>query len=100
METVAIVMSCDKTAEEASDVIVKCERLQNQLPARSKEREEIFRLLLVVDTATPRFSAAEYFRIDRSTIFSMLNVAAAYLIIIIQFRQYYTNRGKLNPEKH
>lgn len=92
VETVAIVISCDKTAEEASGVIGICERLQEQLPTRSKEREEIFRLLLVIETGKVRFSAAEYLRIDRSAIFSMLYVATTYLIIIIQFKQQYAQK--------
>jgi hypothetical protein len=36
---------------------------------------------------SPRFSAADFFWIERSTILSMLGTVTSFLIIMIQFRQ-------------
>lgn len=89
MQTFAIIMSCDGSLQKAKDIVKFCQDHQDELPSRSEEREEIFKLLLLIDTRKPKFSAAGYFTINRKTIFTVLYVTTTYIIILVQFRQLY-----------
>lgn len=80
-------MSCDRTLQEAKASIKICHDLQEQLPPQSEAREEMFRLLSIMKSRKPRFSAGGFFDVNRHTIFSVLYVATTYFIIIIQLRQ-------------
>lgn len=87
MQVITIVMACDGTLQEAKKVVEYCYEVQEQLPERSEAREELFRLLTMMENRKLQFSAADFFVVNRRLIFSILNVATMYFIIIIQFRQ-------------
>jgi gustatory receptor len=51
----------------------------------AKEKEELMQFSDVIQQNFPRFSAARFFNIDRSTILSILSTVVTFLIIMIQF---------------
>lgn len=91
MQTVVIVISCDITLQKANEIVEICYDLQETLPTYSKEREEVFKLLEFVMSRKPKYSAADFFVVNRKTLFSVLYVATTYIIVIIQFREEFLN---------
>lgn len=82
-------MSCAGTEQQANDSMNICRKLQEEMPIYSVEREEVFKLLIIMNSKKPKYSAAEFFNIDRKTIFVLLNAIATYFIIIVQFGNFY-----------
>lgn len=85
IEVVALVMSCDGVLAEVNHTIDICDHLQEQLFDHFKEREEIFKLIVLTKTKYPLYTAANYFVISRSLLFSLLSVTTTYFIIVVQF---------------
>lgn len=78
-------MSCDKVVEEARNIVKVCQEVQEHMD--SVEREEIFNLLALVETNRPSYTAANYFVLDRTSLFALLNATTTYFIILVQFYQ-------------
>lgn len=89
VEVVSIVISCDCVTREAERIVGVCQRVQEDMTTYSWERREIFKFLLLVNTRKPLYSAADYFIINRSTLFGLLGVTTTYFIILVQFSQMY-----------
>lgn len=87
MKFVAIVISCDITSREAHKIIGACLDMQELFPRLSIERKELLRLVDIVQHEPVYFSAADFFNLNRATIFSVIGVTATYYIITIQFNQ-------------
>lgn len=87
MKFVAIVFSCDATTREAQNIIGVCYDMQEHFPELSVEREELLRLVDIALHERVHFSAADFFDLNRTTIFGVLSVTATYYIITIQFNQ-------------
>lgn len=82
-----LIISCDSAIHEASNIIKICNEVQERLPTLCVEREELLRLVEIAQQEPVCYSAADFFHVNRSTIFSILSVTATYFIIIIQFYQ-------------
>lgn len=78
-------MSCDKATKEFTQIVDVCRTVQQYFPLHSKERNEIFNLLLLVNSKQPLYTAAGYFTVNRSTLFGLLSVITTYFIILVQF---------------
>lgn len=87
MKFIAIVVSCDITTREAQSIISACYDTQELLPPLSSRRNELLRLVDIVQREPVYFTAADFFNLNRSTIFGVLSVTATYYIITIQFNQ-------------
>lgn len=64
-----------------------CYKLEEQYPIATVERKELLKFASLSRNKVPRFTAAGFFEIDRTTHFGFLTVAATYFIILIQFNQ-------------
>lgn len=84
---IAIVISCDRVAREAGRIVSVCHKIQEKLPQSSWERNEIFKLLTLVNSKKALYTAADYFIVSRSTLFGLLSVTTTYFIILVQFNQ-------------
>jgi gustatory receptor len=62
-----------------------CYKIQKDFLDDSKERKELMLLAREISDSGARFTAADFFEINRSTFFGILSVTTTYLIILIQF---------------
>lgn len=79
----ALIISCDYAANEANNVIKVCYKVQENL--NSARKEEVFNFLALIDANKPCYTAAGYFELDRSILFTFLSTATTYFIIVVQF---------------
>ncbi|XP_060518219.1 uncharacterized protein LOC132697009 [Cylas formicarius] len=80
-----VMLCCDFVVRESEKLLVTCIDLQRRFPLDSAEYRE---LQSFADTLTKRkisFSAANFFKINRSAMFSMLGTTLTYFITSIQF---------------
>lgn len=91
-----LIISCDKVVTEATRIIEISHKIQDKIDFNG--REEIFNLLILVKASKPHFTAAGFFKLNRSTLFSILSVTTTYFIILLQFHQdkYTYVKGKMN----
>lgn len=80
-------MSCDEVMEEARTIVKVCLEIQEDLDP--VEREEVFKLLALVEAKSVCCTAGNYFVLNRSCLFSILSVVTTYFIILVQFHQKY-----------
>lgn len=85
MKVGILIVSCDSTTREANNIIRICNEVEERLPSFCTEREELLRLVELAKQEPVYYSAAEFFCVNRTTIFSILSVTATYFIIVIQF---------------
>lgn len=85
MKAGAIIISCDIASAEAQDTVNICYEIQENCPAVSTEREEFFTLITIAKNEEVQFTAADFFQVNRSIFFDILNVTVMYIIIVIQF---------------
>lgn len=84
-----MVISCDKVIMEAERIVNVCQEVQEILPSNSRERNEIFRLLVLVNAKRPIYSAANYFVVNRKALLGLLSVTTTYFIVMVQFNQFF-----------
>jgi gustatory receptor len=82
-----IVIPIDSTLKEAKKFVDLCYKLQEQFIQESKEIEVLSRLVDHSKNFKREFSAAGFFDINKSIIFSLVGNVATYLIITIQLNQ-------------
>lgn len=80
-----LIISCDNVIAEARNIVKVCQEIQED--ADAAQREEIFNLLTLVKAKWPRYTAAGYFVVNRSSLFALFSVATTYFIILVQFHQ-------------
>lgn len=51
----------------------------------SSPRDEVFRLLALIEVKKPCYSAAGFFMLNKSTLFALFSAITMYFIILIQF---------------
>ncbi|RZB40915.1 hypothetical protein BDFB_014701 [Asbolus verrucosus] len=78
-------MSCDLAASESKKIMLLCYKMQQGFSDNSKERRELKWLTNEISINIAKFTAAEFFEINRNTFFGILSTTTTYLIIIIQF---------------
>lgn len=80
-----IIIPCDKTAQRRLQLLETCQNLEETLPVASEERSEILNLMDVIINRGCYFSAADFFDLDRKTLFGVLSTTTTYLIVLFQF---------------
>lgn len=76
-----MVVSCDRVVAEAKGILNICYETQRNMDYN--EREEVFKLLVLIDTKKPRYTAADYFTLNKSTIFALLSTVTTYFIVLV-----------------
>ncbi|KAJ3620394.1 hypothetical protein MTP99_004345 [Tenebrio molitor] len=85
--TSVVIITCDLILRETETMLTKSYVLRRHTEMLSpKEKEKLIQFSDVIQQNFPRFSAARFFNIDRSTILSILTTVVTFLIIMIQFQ--------------
>jgi gustatory receptor len=82
-----IIIPIDSTVKEAKRFVDLCYKLQEKCMQESKEIEVLTKLVDHSKNFTPEFSAAGFFNINKSIIFSLVGNVATYFIITIQLNE-------------
>lgn len=77
----------DSSVQEAKTFVDICYKMQEQLNPDSKEIDTFKKLTSYAQHFTRNFSAAGFFYIRKRIIFSIIEHAATYLIVAIQFNE-------------
>ncbi|XP_018565606.1 equilibrative nucleoside transporter 3 isoform X2 [Anoplophora glabripennis] len=81
----AVVFCCDSVVRETDKLLMNCYMLEQTLPLRSKELEELDSLKELIKNKRPTLTAAGFFEIRRSTLLSLLSSTTTYFIVALQF---------------
>lgn len=84
--------ACDSVTQESQKILSTCYTYQYYFPAYSEGKEALFNLINEAVHDKPVFSAARFFDLNRSSMFTLYGSIATYFIIIIQFNQNMLNR--------
>ncbi|KAJ3620239.1 hypothetical protein MTP99_004206 [Tenebrio molitor] len=82
----AVILWCDGIREDFEELLSYCYEMQECVADSIVEEDEMCAFTKSVSENIPEFTAARYFCIDRSTIFSILNSITTFLLVIIQFK--------------
>ncbi|EFA09283.1 gustatory receptor 37 [Tribolium castaneum] len=83
----SLIILCDCVVKEAQKSLVLTYEMRWYCQtATMEEKQELYEFSNFVSQHLPKFSAANFFDIERSTILSVLGTACTFLIIIVQFR--------------
>ncbi|CAH1380352.1 unnamed protein product [Tenebrio molitor] len=84
--TVAVIITCDLILKEAESMLLKSYMLTRKTENLSiKDEKELKRFSERILQNFPKFSAARFLNIDRSTILSILWTVVTFFIVIVQF---------------
>ncbi|RZB40647.1 uncharacterized protein BDFB_011115, partial [Asbolus verrucosus] len=78
VEFLSIALICDEILKEFGEILT----IANNLGMISVESEEVRRFFNSVNDNRPEFTAARFFSIDRSAIFTVLNAMTTFLIVM------------------
>ncbi|KAJ3652474.1 hypothetical protein Zmor_018435 [Zophobas morio] len=81
--TATIIIICDDVLDEAEQTVVMAYKLQKKMKFRYNL--ELTKLITVVTNNFPRFSAAGFFVINKSTILKIFDAIVTLLVVVIQF---------------
>lgn len=84
----AIIFSCDGVIKEITQIIDACYKLDTNLPPQSFQRNEVYRLLMLMNSRRAEYTAGGYFAINKTTLFQLLSVTTTYFILLVQFKDY------------
>ncbi|XP_068899730.1 putative gustatory receptor 39b [Tenebrio molitor] len=85
--TATVIAICDLILKEAEDILAMSYTLRRNAKSLSpKDKEHLKHFTKMILQNFPKFSAARFFNIDRSTILNMLGTVTTFFIILIQFR--------------
>ncbi|CAH1380350.1 unnamed protein product [Tenebrio molitor] len=85
--TATVIAICDLILKEAEDILTTSYTLRRNAKSLSpKDKEHLKHFTKMILQNFPKFSAARFFNIDRSTILNMLGTVTTFFIILIQFR--------------
>jgi gustatory receptor len=80
------ILLCDFIAHEAEKILALSYKLERHfVNGIVSEKEELYTFINVLVDNFPKFSAARFFRIERSTIFRIFEAVTTFVIIMIQF---------------
>ncbi|KAJ8921495.1 hypothetical protein NQ315_003113 [Exocentrus adspersus] len=85
---IMIIFSCDAVLQGANKVLRNCRLLQATVPFLPREMEELKRLENLMENKMPKFTAANFFQINRSTLLAIISTTTTYMIVILQFNFY------------
>ncbi|XP_050298704.1 uncharacterized protein LOC126737734 [Anthonomus grandis grandis] len=87
---------CDIAVEESEEIITISYRLQLKYPVFSEPYQNIRNLLYLINNSKVKFTAMDYYDINRSTMFDLIGTTATYFVVLIQF---YDGNKKTVTEK-
>ncbi|XP_044254770.1 gustatory receptor 68a-like [Tribolium madens] len=82
---VFVIMTCDSAASSCKKISSVCYKLQEDFDDNSRERRELILFAKEILDNPVKFTASDFFEINRSTFFGIISVTTTYLIILIQF---------------
>ncbi|EFA01378.1 gustatory receptor 29 [Tribolium castaneum] len=77
----AIILKCDHVTREAKAILKLCQNLKN-----TRRNEMLDKFFVITSDVLPTFSAAGFFTIRKSTIFSILSTISTFGIVVLQFK--------------
>lgn len=81
------ILACHLVKKEAKLIVRQCYK-QLEAPMLSESRKsELLTFAMVANNNLPEFTAWGFFKLRRSTILSLLNTTATYMIVAYQFRR-------------
>ncbi|KAJ3620194.1 hypothetical protein MTP99_004174 [Tenebrio molitor] len=84
--TVYVIYLCDDVVKEAEGLLeVSCRLRWNLGNLTSEEKRDLYWFTDFLKDNFPKFSAARFFHIDRSTVLGILGTTTTFFIIMIQF---------------
>ncbi|KAJ3620233.1 hypothetical protein MTP99_004201 [Tenebrio molitor] len=83
---IAVILWCDAIREEYEELLLYCYEMQECLDNSIFEEDDMCAFTKSVSQNSPEFTAARYFYIDRSAIFSIMNSITTFLLVLIQFK--------------
>ncbi|XP_068901859.1 uncharacterized protein [Tenebrio molitor] len=81
----AVILWCDAVREEFEGLLSYCYQIQECVSGSMLNENEFYAFTNIVSQNMPQFTAARYFYIDRSAIFSILNSVTTFILVMIQF---------------
>nr|XP_015834786.1 PREDICTED: gustatory receptor 68a [Tribolium castaneum] len=85
VSVILIIMGCDVVASNSRKTAEMCYKLQGFYPEEAPQRKELLRFASESRGSVAKFTAADFFEIDRGTFFGILSTTTSYFIIMIQF---------------
>ncbi|XP_068901770.1 uncharacterized protein [Tenebrio molitor] len=82
----ALILWCDTIRKEFEELLSYCYQMQTCIAESTFTENDMCIFTKSVSQSMPEFTAARYFSIDRSTIFSILNSITTFLLVMIQFK--------------
>lgn len=76
---------CDMAVIASEEIVTISYRIQLNYPVFSTPYQNIKNLLFVVNNSKVRFTAMDYYDINRSTMFDLIGTTATYFVVLIQF---------------
>ncbi|XP_068901871.1 uncharacterized protein [Tenebrio molitor] len=83
--TLSTILLCDYILKKYDEILAEAYRLETMLSSYEKKEIQVF--IDVVTYNRPKFKAARFFSVDRSTLFSVLNSLTTFLLVMIQFKE-------------
>ncbi|EFA02933.1 gustatory and odorant receptor 63a [Tribolium castaneum] len=83
---VFVILTCDSAASSGNKISNLCYKLQKDFADSSSERRELILLAKEISDNPIKFTASDFFEINKSTFFGIISVTTTYLIILIQFK--------------
>ncbi|XP_060532093.1 gustatory receptor family protein 3-like [Cylas formicarius] len=75
----------DMVSSQSNKLVTTCYAIQKNLNIFCERRQELVDFCDQIEMRKVKFSAARFFTINRSVIFTHVSVAASYFIVIVQF---------------
>lgn len=72
-------LKCDEVTKEARTLHISCQKLKHYNPMMIK-------IFVIKDDVMPSFSAAGFFKIRKTAIFSMLSSVTTFVIVLFQLK--------------
>ncbi|XP_044254072.1 gustatory receptor 68a-like [Tribolium madens] len=85
VSVILIIMGCDVATSNSRKTAELCYKLQSFYPQDAPQRKELLRFASESRGSVAKFTAADFFEIDRGTFFGILSTTTSYFIILIQF---------------
>jgi gustatory receptor len=84
--TVIVIFMCDRVVQEAEKIVPLTYQLRwCYKNGTREEKQELYEFSNFVTENLPRFSAANFFLLQKSTVLSILSTVSTVIIIMIQF---------------
>ena len=80
-------ISADRATASSTKTTSLCYKFQEQFVTKSEARLELFKLAQQTTASTAVITAANFFQINKATLFGLFGTTTTYFIVILQFNQ-------------